>query len=59
MEKWSVARNYVCDEDLYRVYRKKNSDEPLHSGNVEYASEYLKDKSEAQRIADNLNKENK
>ena len=45
----------MAGERLYIVYRLRNEQEIDHSGNREYGSDYMKDKAEAQKIADKLN----
>lgn len=39
----------------YIVARVKNTEETVHSGNLEYYGEYSDDKSERQAVADELN----
>lgn len=55
--KWKVSRNYVMEETPYIVYRLRDVNKTHHSGNVEYGSDYMASKGEAQRIADRLNAE--
>lgn len=57
--KWRVFGNYICGKEMYHVGRKLRAEEPLHSGNVEYAGELTEDKAEAEALAKELNeKEN-
>lgn len=55
--KWRVACNPIGNENLYIVYRLKDVNEVNHSGNHEYATDYMTSKQEAQAIADELNSE--
>lgn len=57
MEKWKVYRNCLNGEDVYIVGRRIRTDEPLHSGNFETASNYMKDRDAAGAIAAKLNEE--
>ena len=50
--KWKVIRNPMVG---YIVARVKNTEEIVHSGNLEYYGEYSDDKSERQAVADELN----
>lgn len=50
--KWKVIRNPMAG---YIVARVKNTEEIVHSGNLEYYGEYSDDKSERQAVADELN----
>ena len=50
--KWKVIRNPMGG---YIVARVKNTEEIVHSGNLEYYGEYSDDKSERQAVADKLN----
>lgn len=50
--KWRVNYNPMAG---YIVVRTRNTDEIVHSGNLEYFGEYMDDKAECQRIADELN----
>lgn len=56
MTKWNICKNPMLGENSYRVYRKLREDEPLHSGNVEYAEGEYRTKEEALRVADDLNR---
>lgn len=50
--KWKVIHNPMIG---YIVARVKNTDEAVHSGNLEYYGDYSDDKSERQAVADELN----
>lgn len=50
--KWKVIRNPMIG---YIVARVKNTDEAVHSGNLEYYGDYSDDKAERQAVADELN----
>lgn len=55
--KWIVLSNYVCGEHVYAVARRIRMDEPLHSGNLDYASTWLQDRAVAEAWAEKLNEE--
>ena len=40
---WKVERNIINDKTMYRVYRIRDMEEVDHSGNREYAGEYVRD----------------
>lgn len=40
---WKVECNYINGKPMYRVYRLRDTEETDHSGNREYASEYVSD----------------
>ncbi|MCM1289317.1 MAG: hypothetical protein NC132_01510 [Corallococcus sp.] len=52
---WQVFSNVIDGKTIYRVGRLLRSNEPLHSGNVEYVDCVLNDKQTAQVVADKLN----
>lgn len=41
--KWKVESNPINGKTMYRVYRIRDTEETDHSGNREYASEYVSD----------------
>ena len=49
---WKVIRNPMVG---YIVARVKNTEEAVHSGNLEYYGEYSDNKAERQAVADELN----
>lgn len=53
--KWEVFSNYIGDKKVYHVGRKLRENEPLHSGNIEYAGELTDDKDAAEALAKELN----
>lgn len=55
--KWRVTSNPIDGKTLYRVYRLRNVAEVDHSGNREYAGEYVTDRDQAASAADQLNSE--
>lgn len=56
---WKVQCNVINGESMYIPYRVRNTDEVVHSGNIEHYGEYTNDKAEAQALVDKLNaKEN-
>lgn len=40
---WKVTSNSINGKTMYRVYRIRNTEELDHSGNREYATEYVSD----------------
>ena len=53
--KWKVLSNPICGEMFYRVGRVIDTDKPVHSGNLEYAGYYRRDKEACEKIASVLN----
>lgn len=53
--KWKVTSNQIGDKLMYAVVRIKDINELDHSGNREYATGFMDDKQEAQKIADQMN----
>ncbi|NLD51457.1 MAG: hypothetical protein GX650_01055 [Clostridiales bacterium] len=54
---WRVASNLIGDKKMYAAYRLIDIDAIDHSGNREYASEFMADRDKARDIADRLNAE--
>jgi hypothetical protein len=54
---WRLESNFIGNEKYYRVVRIKDVNEVDHSGNREYATEYMICKEKAQKIVDILNGE--
>ena len=52
---WGDGREIGTGERLYAVYRLRDENAIDHSGNREFATGYMEDKAEAQRIADRMN----
>lgn len=52
---WRVTTNFVGGDKLYAVYRIRDIDDIDHSGNREYATNYMTDRFKAMNIAENLN----
>ena len=52
---WKVQCNVINGERMYIPYRVRNTDEVVHSGNIEHYGEYTSDKAEAQALVDELN----
>lgn len=50
---WKVIRNPMIG---YIIARARNTEEAVHSGNLEYYGEYSDNKAERQTVADELNK---
>jgi hypothetical protein len=40
---WKVTSNTINGKPMYRCFRILDTEKPVHSGNVEYASEYVSD----------------
>ena len=58
MPKWRVAHNYVPGTgDFWQVYRLKSVCAVDHSGNREYKGGLFDSEADAQRYADELNRE--
>lgn len=54
--KWKVMSNNVCGELLYGVYRLRDVNEVMHSGNMEVRG-YYDEKAAAEAEAERLNRE--
>lgn len=52
---WRVTSQYINGNKCYAVYRLCDVNGIDHSGNREYATEYMSDKPRAERIAETLN----
>jgi hypothetical protein len=52
--KWKLTSDFIDDKKVYRVYRLKDENGVDHSGNREYATDYLDDKAVAEKAADLL-----
>lgn len=52
---WKVTSNIIGDTKMYAVYRLLDTSETDHSGNREYATEWLDDREQAAKIAKELN----
>lgn len=55
--KWKVTTQFIGNVRIYAVYRLRDVDAVDHSGNREYAREYVLNKSEAEFVAKMLNGE--
>lgn len=55
--KWKVTSNLLDGKKVYAVYRLLDADEVDHSGNREFATDYLRDRATAEKIASELNDE--
>lgn len=55
--KWKVTSNLIGGEKVYAAYRLRDVNEPDHSGNREFAGEYIENKEAVQVIVDALNAE--
>lgn len=56
MSEWKVTSNVIAGEKMYGVYRTIDPTAVDHSGNREYAGEYIADRELAQAAADALNR---
>jgi hypothetical protein len=54
--KWKVASQYIGDTRMYAAYRLRDVNEVDHSGNREYAGEWIENREAVQVVADSLNK---
>ena len=52
---WKVTSNVIDGRKVYAVYRLIDITQPDHSGNREYATEWLDDREQAAKIAKELN----
>lgn len=53
--KWSVTSNIIGDEKCFAVYRLRDVNAVDHSGNREFATDWLESRAQAKAIADQLN----
>ena len=53
--KWKVTCNPIGDGYLYEVYRLIDVNSVDHSGNREYATDYMKSEEDALKIASQMN----
>lgn len=53
---WKVTSNPIGGEMMYAVCRVRDTSQPVHSGNLEYAGEYSENREAMQVIADELNR---
>ncbi len=53
---WKVQSNRINGECLYIPYRILNTDEVVHSGNIEHYGKYTPDEHEAERLVEELNR---
>ena len=58
MKKYQGTSNIIGGKKKYAVYRIRRPEESDHSGNREYATEYMDDKFCAEAIAKELNRKN-
>lgn len=58
MPKWMISSNYI-GRIVYQVYRKIDETKVDHSGNREYIHQIFDTREEAQKMIDQLNKEEK
>lgn len=53
---WRVTSNRINDEKMYAVYRLRDMNVVDHSGNREYAGDYIRTRETAAIVAEELNK---
>lgn len=53
---WKTTSNMINGKWMYRIYRLIDKDDVDHSGNREYAGEYIKDESMANAACKALNR---
>jgi len=54
---WKVTSNLIGDTKMYAVFRLIDKHAVDHSGNREYATEFMKDREAVRAIADRMNAE--
>ena len=54
---WKVTSNIIGEQTMYAVYRLIDTSETDHSGNREFAGNYVAYKGAAEKVAEMLNKE--
>ena len=54
-QKWKVLSNPVNGEYIYQVYRIRDPEKPMHSGNIETDGKIYHDQAEAEAAAEKLN----
>jgi len=52
---WKVTSNVINGKTMYAVFRLKDAAAVDHSGNREYAIEYMDDREKAMEVAEKLN----
>lgn len=52
---WKVTSQHIGDRKMFAVYRLRDVNEVDHSGNREYATDYMEDRMDALVIAQDLN----
>ncbi len=55
--KWKVTMQYLGGVEKYSVVRIKDTSQPEHGGNREYAMGYTEDRNEAEALCEKLNME--
>lgn len=56
--KWEIMTNIIGGKEMYRAYRLICPDEPMHSGNLEFAGDYCSDIEVIKNLVDLLNNYN-
>lgn len=57
---WKVMSNVIAGHGkMYRAYRILDTDQPMHSGNIECIGGYCEDRDAVQETVDRLNAEEK
>ncbi len=54
---WKVTSQVIGDTKMYAVYRLIDVNEPDHSGNREYAGDYVLNREIAEFVAEQLNED--
>ena len=52
---WQIMSQVINDRKMYIAGRQKNSDEPLHGGNVEYSGAFSDNRDEIAELVAALN----
>ena len=57
--KWEVMNNPMMNPTPYTVFRLRDTNEVMHSGNIETVGEFYEKRNFAEALAEKLNKEEK
>lgn len=55
MKIWNVMKNPVNDSFIFQVYKLKNQNDPMHSGNIETTGKIYSNEEDAQLAANEMN----
>ena len=54
-QKWTVTSQLINGKMMYAVCRVKDITKTVHSGNLDFATGYMENKADAEKIVKNLN----